>query len=234
MSEPTTQELLARIDRLERRVLSLEGATFKRGALARAVRHVIAKWPGPFTAQQIRDAVYEFFPEVKPVEEHHQIEVLIQRMDKQGQITRTFEGRGPSANIYVFNPEVAPARKGNKRGCHAANESGFRNIVRRALEDLPEQWRLEDLRRWVDANLPDARIPYGSWTSTLYKLTQAGELEVRGHRHYEGGKVYSRGPKRVMPSGAELSDLDKAWTDFRSNIKAELPELLPGLKRAEM
>jgi len=226
--------LTEQVSLLSRRMLALEAIVMKRGGLAAVVRKVVNSWPGPFTANQIRDAVYEFFPDHKPVEEHHQVGVIIQRMERQLQIIRTFAGRGPQANIYerVLNPPKAAGHGGNKLGVHAKNESGFRNIVRAALNELPEEWRLPDLREWVGKKMPEARIPYGSWTSTLYKLTQSGELKVRGHRHFEGGKIYSRGEKIVLPSGDELKDLELAWAEFRKQMgSVEIEEPATSLGR---
>ncbi len=234
-----SEELLNRIAELERRVLSLEGLLHKRGGLAGVVRHIVKNWPGPFTAQQIRDAVYKYYPNHKPIEEHHQIEVIITRIEKQGFICKTFEGRGPSANIYeiVQEPPAGAGRKGTKLASHAGNESGFRNIVRGALDELPEKFTLADLKKWLAEKMPDAQIPQGSWSSTLYKLTQSEELicvKGSGTNVSANRKLWTRGPRRVTPSGDELRDVEKAWLDFRSQMDIQpTPELLPALQREE-
>lgn len=214
-----------RIGHLERRIVALEGKMFHSGGLGAAVRRVVAAWPGPFTSNMIRDAVYETRPELVPVTEQHQVCTIINRMEKQNLILCTQRGAGPTPNIYerVTNPPAGSTKCGAKMGQRHGNESGFRTIIRTALADLPEEFTIQDLRDWVAKHLPDAKIPYGSWTSTLYKMCAQQELRVvRGGRRSGGSglKVYGRGPRRVAPSGEELRDLEAAWAQFRAENPA--------------
>ena len=229
-----------RLAELERRIVAIEGYMWKRGGLGKAVREMVDKWPGPFTAKQITAAVYEVHPELRPAKEYGQVSTIMQRLVKQQLITETFRGAGPNPNIYErnTNPPLGAGVKGMKTNTHRDNESGFRGIVRSALDELPAEWTINELRAWVALKAPDAVIPYGSWSSTLYKLTQSKELVVvRGGGRGRGSalKVYGRGPRRITPSGEELRDLEKSWQDFRATIKTEpvADMLMSAQQRAE-
>lgn len=225
-----------RLAQLERRVLSLEGRVYHAGALARAVRQVVERWPGPFTAHQIRDTVYDLQPGLRPVTEHDQVALLLCRMEKAGQVVCTERGAGPNPNIYVR--AECPPSEGGKRGAKFGHrrdyESGFRGIVRVAMDELPEEWTILDLRDWVAKRLPETQVPYGSWSSTLYKLTQQEELVVvrGGRKNGAGLKVYKRGPRRIGVTGQELTELESAWKEFRAQIETEpLPDFETPLER---
>lgn len=228
----TTEELLQRIATLEERVLTLESVSHKSSARANAVNTLVAGWPGPFTAQQIHAAVNERWPELRaPI---NAIGVKLSRMEKQGIIIRTFQGRGPHANIYVRSEEPAAqaGRPGSRRGRRDAYESGIRAVIREAIDDLPAEFTQPEVRAWVAAHRPALVVPEGSYSSTLYKLTQLKELVVvRGGRRSRGLKFYARGPVRVAPNGDEVRELETAWREFRAGIEATVPEILPHTER---
>jgi hypothetical protein len=234
----TEADYIKRLAELERRVLSLEGKIYHSGAMARAVREVVSKWPGPFTAMQIRDAVYELQPDLKPPRELNQVHVIVGRMEKAGQIVCTFRGAGPTPNIYkrVTCPPakagVAGARFGRKDG----NESGFSGIMRAALEDLPMEFTIEDLKKWVGEKLPSAKIPAGTWSSTLFKMQTRRELVVlrNGGRSRLGLKVFGRGPRRISPTGDEVRQLEEAWKEFRKSVVIPDADFKTVLQRNEL
>ena len=229
---------LERIAALEARVLSLEGAVFKTRGLTIALQEIVSRWPGPFTAAQVREVLYSRHPELKPMEATHTVEVKLAKMEKQGFIVCTFRGAGPHPNIYEVVPGWKPGDrgpKGTKRGTHHKHESGFRSIVRQALDQLPARFTLVDLKRWVKTNLPEVEIPEGSWSSTLRKLVENEELVVVkfGHRG-KTLKEYSRTEKRVAPSGDEIKVTEQAYREFRESLGIQpLPELLSTIDRAE-
>lgn len=233
-------QLLARLDAIEARLNTLWARVFHKSALAEAIRGVVDKWPGPFTAQQIRGAIVEFHPQALPHKEHYQIDQCLRRMERAGQILRTQQGYGSKANIFerAANPPKN-AGKPHQRpaGIRPDYESGFRNLVRSVLDDLPETFSLADVRAAVAARAPGVQIPYGSWSSQLYKLTQRGELAVVKQHQSVKHKLYSRGPVRIGPSGDELRELEKAWSDFRSQMALPNPqgsEFLSPAQRAEL
>jgi hypothetical protein len=229
-------KLLARIEALDARVLALEIQCRKSSGLSNAINAIVAKWPGPFTAQQIRDAIIELYPGLIRMEQRSSVEGKIGRMCKAGIAVCLFQGSGPHPSIYerAAHPPPGAGRPGARLGARHNYESGFRAMVREALPELPERFTLLDLQKWIGTRYPEARIPEGSWSSTLRKLTDLGELKVVkfGHRG-KSLKVYTRTSKRVAPSGAELTAVQDAWREFRSTIKTEVPEFLSGLDRAE-
>ena len=233
------KQIFEKLQNLERRIVSLEGVIHKRGGLASAVRRVVEMWPGPFTATQIRDAVYETTPDLRPVVENYQVEATVRKMEKQSLILCTMRGAGPNPNIYEINPSppASACKSGMKWNAHRDNESGFRGIVRAALDELPAQWTIEDLRKWVGEKLPNTTIPYGSWSSTLYKMTQQEELTVvRGGGRGKGStlKVFIRGPRQIAATGQEVRELEASWKEFRASLNIQPPpEMLSGLERAE-
>lgn len=231
---PGLPEALARIEALERRVLTLDAAMHKTSALANAVRSVIARWPGPFTAQQIRAAVMELYPGLMQIEQRQSVESKIHRMVKQGQAVCLVRGAGPPPSIYerVATPPPVAGRKGAKSGARHSYETGFRAIVREFLMEREGEFTLVDLQRWVAERHPDLRVPEGSWSSTLHQLTELGELRVtRRPNRGKTLKTYERTSKRVAPSGAELREVEAAWREFRRSVKADVPEILPSLQR---
>jgi len=230
--------VLARLAALERRVLSLEGRIYHNGGLSSGVRRVVGSWPGPFTAELIRRAVYELHPELKPVTEEHQVSCLLTRMEKAGEIICTSRGAGPTPNIYIraSRPPASAGRSGGKFGTRHDGESGFRGIVRQAMDDLPKAFTLIELRAWVAKHAPSAVVPDGTWSSTLYKMTQQQELvvispqsKVDGHRRRV--KVYGRGPRRIGLTGDEIGELEAAWKAFRAENPVKSAESLTPLER---
>lgn len=80
----------------------------------------------------------------------------------------------------------------------------------------------------VIGQFPCTEIPYGSWSSTLYKLQQAGELAVHTANKNTSikRKLYGRGARRVLPTGEEMREIaaaEKAWREFRAGLKVENP-----------
>ena len=236
MSDNT--ELLSRIDALERRLLTLEAVWHKSSAIANGVDSIIARWPGPFTARQVHEALLAEHPELGNMIEHHKVEPKIHRMAKAGLLLVTFQGAGPHPTIYERNPNppAAAGQPGAKRGARHDYESGFRAVVREALEVLPERFTLADLQAWVAEHKPALVVPEGSWSSTLRKLIDLEELVVveRGTRG-RTLKKYSRTEKRVAPNGDELRSLELAWKEFRAaNPVAKMPDYVPSLKREDI
>jgi hypothetical protein len=209
---------------LTRRVAALEGYCFHTQRHRAALLQLLNAWPGPFTIQQISAALEQrdpgTFAELKP----HFISSTILSLEKKSLLIRRTQGAGCVAAIFeTAGPiDLHAKRPGQKYNRRARYESGFRAIVRAAIasEDLPEPFRLDDLRRWVEAHYPHSTIPYGSWASTLYKLQSHNELTVLNKRasHYLRGKIYARGPVRVAPSGDELTALEHSWNEFRKTI----------------
>ncbi len=102
------------------------------------------------------------------------------------------------------------------------------------MEELPAEWTILDLRRWVAEKAPSARVPYGSWSSTLYKMTQQRELRVvRGGGRGPALKVYARGDRRIGPTGEEIRELEAAWREFRAQIETPDGEFMSAIKRGE-
>jgi hypothetical protein len=219
-----SQDLEQRLADLERRVNSLEAVTYKRGVLSRAIRAVIDKFPGPFSARQIRQAVHEYFPQALPPKDYFQVEVHLRKLEKRGIILCLEKGYGSRATIYERAKAIPPGagKPGNNNlNTHHSYESGIRSVIRSALDELPEAFTLADVRRYVEQRLPAAKIPQGSWSSTLYKLTQRGELEVVRQHHSHSRRTYKRGPVRVQPSGDVMRETEAAWAEFRRVMEAE-------------
>lgn len=226
-AEPTLPQLLARIDQLERRVQTLEASTYKRSVLADALRALIAKWPGPFTAQLLRQALKQYYPDVLPAEDHYQVEQNLRRLERRGAILRVNQGEGALPNLYEkAAPAAAAARKNGGR--RDAYESGFRGLVRRALADLPVEFGLADLQAWVKQHAPHVAIPAGTWSSNLYKMQQAGELDVAKNAQRVSRKLYTRGRVRVGLDGQERSELETAWGEFRAQMERERKDSTEG------
>jgi hypothetical protein len=207
-----------RVAALEGRLRSVEAVMFKRGGVSGMVGRLVRDWPGPFTFQQVHEAVCK-----QPGMEDAKLSQCQQRlykMEKQGLIIRTHQGRGSVANIFerAAHAPQDVSRRVNRRHDY---ESGFRHIVRSAMasEDLPEEFTLADVQRWMAAHMPEVKIPYGSWSSTLYKLQGQGEIVVAKQRHTTRLKVYRRGERVVMPSGEEMAELEKSWTDFKKKFE---------------
>jgi len=205
-----------RLSALEGRVRALEGVIYKRGGVGAAVKRLVEQWPGPFTFQQIHEAVIK----QKGLED-----VLLppvqQRLYKmeQGFIIRTHQGTGCVSNIFerCHRPNDPSSNRTNRKTDY---ESGFRHIIRSALasEDLPEVFGLEDIQKWMAIHMPAVQVPYGSWSSTLYKLQERGELIVVAQKHTTKLKRYRRGEKVIQASGEEMAELEKAWSDFRKTL----------------
>lgn len=214
---------------LQRRVAALEEMVFRTHRARKIILQTIEAWPGPFTAQQIETAIKEFHPEVFSGLKPYAVTNQITRLEKTSAVVRENTGRGQIATIFRTVGKIAEAsRPGPKYGRRANYESGFRNIVRSALRDLPEPFMLQDLRDWMKQNLPGVEIPYGSWSSTLYKLQQQGELVClarKGKNTSCNRKIYGRGPVRVTPTGDEMKEMEQAWREFRDGMKIEVPEL---------
>ena len=235
MSCPDCQ---ARIAELEKRILALEANVFKTRGLTIALHTIIHRWPGPFTAQQVREVLYERYPEFARMENHSTVETKIHRMVKQNLVTITQQGLGPHPTIYEITGDWQPgvkAARGQKRGGRHDYETGFRSVVRHALDHLPAHFKLTDLKAWVAANLPDLRVPDGSWSSTLHKLVETEELTVVKYPHRgKTLKEYARTAKRVAPSGEQLNQLQQAYREFRNGLQLEpLPDFLAGIERHE-
>lgn len=205
------------MDQLERRVQTLEAATRKRSALGNAVRATIDKWPGPFTARLLCEALRQYHPEALPARDTYQVQRLLQRLERSGWLTRTSQGRGAHASVYERTAMQAPPRLGRRR----AYESGFRALVRRALDELPKEFGLAELKAWVAAHAPQVRIPEGSWSSQLWKMEQAGELAVAHPAGRLDRKLYTRGRVRIGPNGQERTELETAWSEFREQMERE-------------
>ena len=222
---------------LQRRVAALEEMVFRTHRSRNAILKLLAEWPGPFTVQQIESALKEREPEISAGLKPYAIASTIARLEKSGTVSRITNGTGCVASIFQVIGQIPKAggRPGRQFNRKADYESGFRNIVRTALADLPPVFTLDDLRKWVTANLPDVQIPYGSWSSTLYKLQQHGELDVVKMSHRLRGKVYARGSRRVAPSGDEVKALEQSWQNFRAGIIVPQEEqYLPPLQREKL
>jgi hypothetical protein len=214
-----------RIQELERRVAALEEALFRTHKARKAIESIIKKWPGDFSIQQIESALKEFFPDVARTIKPYGVDTRVRALVKAGALLKVTDGTGCVASIYRLIGEVPnmvkPGRKYNRQ---AEYESGFRNIVRTALRDLPEQFNLADLRKWMADNIPDVKIPYGSISSTLYKLQQQDELVVVKKAHTVPLKIYARGSRVVMPSGEEAKAMELAWETFKKEMEQERSE----------
>ncbi len=220
---------------LLRRMAALEEQVFRKHSARNAIFRVIDAWPGPFTPQQILKALLEFEPEVAAGLKQFAVDQQIKKLERDGVVSRTVQGNGRNAAVFEVVGEMPKTcgRPGPKYGRRASYESGARNIIRTALNDLPEEFNLDDFKAWCEKKIPDVQIPYGSLSSTLYKLEQSEELVCSRRRHYLRGKYWKRGPKRVMPSGDEIKELEKAWQEFRSGMNVETPERLTPLERGE-
>jgi hypothetical protein len=229
------EQLRADVAALRGRVLKLEECVFKRHRLSLVIKELVERWPGPFTAQQIRQAIRERHPDALEPNDNYRVEAKLRWMEKAGFIVCTHRGNGRLGSIYE-RAANGPALRfhGNKMNVKHSYESGFRHIVRTALNDLPAEFRLDDLRKWMAEHMPEADIPYGSWASTLYKLQEADELVVVKRSHYNCGKVYARGPKRVAPDGDEIRALEASWQEFRKTVKAEIPNYVPFGRREDV
>ncbi len=210
-----------RLSELEERVRRLEAMTFKRQGLTAALLGMVRAWPGPFNAMQVLETMHEKTPFGANISSVLQ---SLYKLERKGLIIRTHQGRGRVGNIWELTarpPDPLAARRNRQ----ADYESGFRHIVRGALADaqFPKEFTLADLRNWMATNLPNVRVPYGSWSSTLYKLQQAGELVVLKKAHTVPLKVYGRGERVVMPTGEELTGLERAWKEFKENFTVEVP-----------
>ncbi len=142
-----SEALLKQVEELERRLVALECYVYKKGGLARAVREVISKWPGPFTADLIRTAVYELNPNLQPLTPErysHEVSSIICRLERAGQVIRTAQGTGPLPNIWIRSecPPEQAGKRGSRFGRKDEYESGFRGMVRQAMESLPEVWTI--------------------------------------------------------------------------------------------
>jgi len=218
------------LQELRRRVASLEEMIFRKHRARRCMERIVQAWPGPFTVQQIDKALAEFHPEIHRELAPYAVSSFVNSLLRASVITRLTDGAGQVAALFERIGEVPDCtrRTGRKFNRRAAYESGFRHIVRSALDDLPAEFTLQDLREWMEKQMPHARIPYGSWSSTLYKLTQSGELicvKGRGSNCSARRKVWKRGPRKVAPSGEEVRELEAAWARFRSSMKTENPVL---------
>lgn len=211
---PWEQELAE----LRRRILALEEMVFRRHRVALVVKDVVTKWPGAFSAQQIDAAIAEFHPALHAEMKGYAVEQQLKRMQRDRKLRIIHHAAGQNPNIYERTEhfEAAVSRRFNK---HHDYESGLRSIVRQALKELPEEFTLDDVRAWKEKHYPDVNIPHGSWSSTLYKLEQAGELDVVKKAARVSRKIYTRGAKQVLPDWSLLSDLKTAWADFRSQMK---------------
>lgn len=228
-SQKATKEtkLELEIAELRRRVHALEEQVFRKHAARRAVEKIVEAWPGPFTIQQIEAALKHSDPAVAAEMKTYAVPQLVGRWEKAGIVQRVHAGQGSVGSVFAlvgsFQPGVRP---GKRYGRTAKYETGFRSIVRQALADadFPPRFTLDDLRAWMKEKLPFTEIPYGSWSSTLYKLQQQGELVVVENRNKHcsvNRKVYARGKVQVLPTGEEkqaMADAEKAWREFRQTM----------------
>lgn len=223
--ELSTSDLLQRLAALEGRVAVLEATTYKRAGVQTTVDRLVENWPGPFTSQQILDALKEVRPDLAEAGKHAAGQRLY-KLEKMGRITRTHQGCGRVATIW----ERSPAAPNPKVGKKTDYESGFRSIVRTAMasSELPEEFTLADIQAWMARNLPNTKVPYGSWSSTLYKLQQRQELVVHKPAHTVPLKVYKRGPRVVTPTGDELRELEVSWAAFKEQLLREGKSLVAG------
>lgn len=219
--------------RLERRVLAIEGKLFHAGHLSMAVRTAVEAQDGEFTSSQIRDVVYLRHPHLKPEEDQGQVAVVLRRLELAGQVVCVEKGRGPKPNVYLRGKgSMRPVRAGSKRGQKHGHESGFRSVVRAALSSgkLPDPFTVRDLRDWCAEHSPEVRVPYGTWSSTLYKLEQSGELvalqERVPSRQFGSLKAFRVGPVRVAPSGDVPTEKEADWASLRESMGIKLPEML--------
>ena len=224
-------DLTAEVLELKRRVSALEEMLFRTHRIRKAIDHVVNNWPGPFTVQEIEKAIREFHAEVWREMKPYAVSNAVRALEKTGVVIRLNDGKGCNSAMFQRTRDVPDITKrpGKPFNRQAPYESGFRAIVRKAIDDLPSEFTLADLRAWMDKNMPTARIPYGSWSSTLYKLTQSQELictKGRGSNCSAKRKAWTRGPMRVAPSGEELRDIESAWSEFRKSM-APIQESTP-------
>src|SRR6266567_1325142 len=196
----------ARFAELEERIRKLEAVTYKQQGITAALRGLVGVWPGQFNAMQMHAAMHErtqFKPSMATLMQ------AIYKLEKKEVITRVHQGRGRVGNIWERRTAAAPDERAARMNRQHSYESGFRHIVRSALADpaFPKEFTLADVQTWMATNLPNTQVPYGSWSSTLYKLQQQGELIVVKPAHTTPRKVYARGERVVMPSGDELRDM---------------------------
>jgi hypothetical protein len=225
------------ITELKRRLSALEEMVFRRHRVRCAVLRIIEIWPGPFTVQSVEDVLKLKYPEAAAEMKPYEVSGHLRKLEKAGHVARTNEAAGAMAAIYHFVSLPPLGRPGPKFSRRAAYESGFRAMVRRALDDLPPEFTLLDIQEWMANHLPEAKIPYGSWSSTLYKLTQSGELVCirgRGTNCSARRKVWKIGSVRVTPTGAEAQELETAWREFRKTLDiAEVAQQETSLQRGE-
>jgi hypothetical protein len=240
MSDVSIAELAAKVQDLEARLSHLEGVTYKRAGLGTAIKRLISSWPGPFTAQQLWTALGEVRPDLINGYKEGSMTVVLLKLEKQGIVLRIHNGCGQVATIWekAARTEAGAGNPGGKLGRRHDYESGFRSIVRAAIAspELPEQFTLGDIRAWVSKHMPNTQIPYGSWSSTLYKLQQHNELLVVKAAHTVPRKVYRRGQVVVNASGEELAETERAWSEFKRSLQRDgktltAPEIESALER---
>jgi len=223
-----TADLAQELHELRRRVAALEEFIFRTKRAKNCILGIIEKWPGPFTIQQIDQAIREFNPQVAAELKPYAVANKVHQLERDGDVVRTINGSCCVASVFELIGEPRKGRPGREYNRKAQYESGFRSIVRSALDDLPDQFTLADLRAWMAQHMPDGpRIPYGSWSSTLYKLQQNQELicvKGKGSNCSTERKIFTKGPKRVGASGEELRDIEASYAEFRKSMAAPARE----------
>lgn len=224
--------LRARVEVLERELAMLKSYVTHSGTLAKRVVEMVNEWAGPFTARQIRDAVYARWPEARPVKEHEQVHCKLHRMAEQGFIVVLEPGRGARATIYerAGRPPAVAGRCGQKFGRRHRWQSGIILAARAALEAMPAEFTTADLKRWVAEREPKLA---GSeqWGALVSHLRNSGELVTVRRVNQCGWRcVFKRG-RVITSTGAQLAGKEAEWHTLRGGMNVAVPELLGPLER---
>lgn len=214
--DKTVEQLLARVDMLERRLSMLEAIVNHRDGLSRAVAILVEESTGEFTEPQLRSELYKRWPHLRPPTEHQQVAVKLHRMLRERQIVLITEARGPKPNVYARN-EQPPARA-SQPGRKPGRPSGLYHELRSALAALPEQFTIDDVRAAMNRHKP---IVGGDRHALhcLADLVKAGELEIVVKASSRNKQVWKRGAVAVSPVGGYLSPKEQAWRDLRRGME---------------
>ncbi len=231
-AKPVEPSLAERVAALEREVAMLRSFVTHSGTLAKRVVEMVNEWEGPFTAPQIREAVYARWPEARPAAEHQQVNCKLTKMAAQGLIAVIEPGRGPQAAIYerVGHPPAEAGRQGQKPGRRHGWQSGIILAARAALEAMPAEFTTADLKRWVREHQP-ALAGSDQWGAVVNHLRQGGELVTVRRFNQRGWKCLFKRGRVITSTGTTLKGKEAAWRELRAGIKTEMPELLGTLER---